>query len=144
MELDLTEKTVGKLFGNIQRWLSEDVFILETLLQLGALAVSFVVAYFATGILRRWLRNLFKRYNERVKSFLLRSSAASDLLLPVVWLALQGILLALGKQFEQPHQVIMVTSNLLMAWIAIRFTSGLVRIDCCHRLEPVESDFDLC
>jgi len=113
-------------FGELQAWFFQEVFVLSTLGQAGAVAAAFVLARLAAPVLRRWLEGLArKRPLERGLARVTQLTAA--LSLSIIWLVVQWVSLVVAAQADWPHHLIRTAVSLLTAWVVIRIASRLVR-----------------
>ena len=107
-------------------WLSEQLLVPSTLIQLIIIALAFVAARFIAPRLRAWIERQGKRrkLEERLKT---GARALAPLALPVCWLTLQWLSVFVAAAMGWPHVLIRTTVSLLTAWVVIRLTSSVVR-----------------
>jgi len=106
----------------IWAWVQASVLVPSTALQLLVIAAAFGIAWFAAARLKQWLDRFMEHPNAgRGIRILL------PVLLPLIWLILQTIAVAAANTMSWPGRVIDSVATLLLAWIAIRLVSQLVR-----------------
>jgi small-conductance mechanosensitive channel len=109
-----------------QLWVSEQLLVPSTLVQLIIVGLAFLAARFVAPRLRAWAERQAKRrrLEERLKS---GARALAPLALPVCWLTFQWLSVFVAAAMDWPHALVRTTVSLLTAWVAIRLTSSLVR-----------------
>jgi small-conductance mechanosensitive channel len=118
----LTPEKWIEIAGNIWAWSRERLISWETGGQVAAIIVSFGIAHFVARRLGAWL----ERYrNHPTTGPAIR--IALPLLMPLFWLVLQWICLAVAGALSWPTGWLDATAGLLFAWIAIRLVSQFVK-----------------
>jgi len=109
-----------------QLWLSGQLLVPSTLVQLIIVGLAFLAARFVAPRLRAWIERQARR--RRLEERLARGARAlAPLALPVCWLTLQWLSVWVAAAMGWPHALVRTTVSLLTAWVAIRLTSSLVR-----------------
>jgi small-conductance mechanosensitive channel len=109
-----------------EAWLYANVFVWSNLVQVGVIALAFVLALVLDGPLQRRLDRLSRT---RLGGLRLRGalSTAARLALPLVWLILQWLAVLAAQSANWPHRMMTTAVSLLTAWIVIRLASQVVR-----------------
>ena len=118
-----------KLMANVETvfdWLIKNALTANTLGQVAAVLVAFVLARFLGTQLRSWIA---AKTDTRVSDWRLKQIgyALLGLAVPITWLIFEAFWLMVATQAGWPHQIVKVVVNLLAAWVVIRLTSTLVR-----------------
>lgn len=107
-------------------WVLNDVLIFSSLIQLVAIAVAYLVARPVAPLVERLCARIGQgqRYERSLRQI---ANVIQPLAMPVAWLILQWLSLAVAVQAGWPHHFIQITVSLLTAWVIIRLGSRLVR-----------------
>ena len=120
-------------------WARAEVLVPTTLAQAILVGVCFLVARFFDPRLAKVLGTLPAK---ATAPWLKRAAYQAEritrpLILPLIWLFLQGVLLAAATTLEAPRHLIASVSGLLTAWVVIRLASTLVASAFWSRLIAV-------
>jgi potassium-dependent mechanosensitive channel len=109
-----------------RKWFAVDVLTLDTLGQLAAILLALMVARFAAPRLCAVLdeRVITRARNPRLKQ---AGYAVRGVVPPVVWLIAVWLAMALEEQAGLASALMRVAMTLVVAWVAIRLVSSLVR-----------------
>ncbi len=110
----------------LRRWLGKEVLSADTLFQIGIIGFAALSAW----VIAPRLRRLTQRYADAESghhSAKLVWERVGLVMLPLCWLALQWLAIALADTVGWRHGLLIVTASLLSAWVAIRIASTLVR-----------------
>ena len=120
MEEWLTPDAWIALGGRIAAWIQDSVLTWPVAAQVGASGVALGISLLVARRLGRWLDLHGARAAWAVR-------ALSPLLLPLLWLFLTWIALAVFRAYGQPSRLLDSIAGLLLAWVIIRLVSQLVR-----------------
>lgn len=112
-------------FNQALVWSEKELFTGETLVQIAILAGTLAVAF----LFSQRIRPIFNKIMERIP-FLGQSTLSrtkKSLMLPIAWLVLQLIAIAVVGFWDLPSGLLSVFINLTVAWVAIRFFSSFVK-----------------
>ncbi|MEX2454243.1 MAG: mechanosensitive ion channel domain-containing protein [Rhodospirillaceae bacterium] len=116
-------------------WLEANVLTTGTAIQAGCIVAAFLIALLLARPARRIYSRLFDWLPDRWRDAVARQ--ASELSLPILWLALQlGVLIG-AEALELPDRLLGITVSLLTAWVLIRIVSQLIRDETWGRLFAV-------
>jgi small-conductance mechanosensitive channel len=117
----LAPETWARLFEAGTAWVVANVFVLENLLQLLVVAVTFGVARYFGPRIGRWLGARPTPYVtlRRVQTVL------AGMALPLIWLLLHWVVIIIATGTGLPHRVLSITMSLLTAWVVIKLISSL-------------------
>jgi len=105
--------------GSTFTWLQENVLVMDTLAQLAALAVAWLMAF----ALKRLFAKKLEQFNKKNPfSRMVRENFFS-----ILWLGIAWIFLAIFAQSSFNHQVIKITTSLLTAWVFINCMGMMVK-----------------
>ncbi|MDG1287430.1 MAG: mechanosensitive ion channel [Rickettsiales bacterium] len=107
------------------RWVTDELLVTGTLVQLAVLGTTLMVAFIAA----RRVAPVFSKVYQSIgvlNSFATKATKRG-IILPLTWLTLQLLSLLVVSQLDQPSRLLVVFANLTAAWVAIRFFSGFVR-----------------
>ena len=115
-----------KLFRQTYHWIDLNVFTTSTLGQLIAIASCVLVAVLIGPGLRKTLeqwqpQNSVTSYFQPLAMFVARIG------IPINILIFTSLLLLGSVVQEYPHRLILIVSNLLLAWVIIQFATGFVK-----------------
>ena len=102
-------------------WFLANVLVAGNAVQLAVIAASLGVAMLFAKRARPWLA----RYRDQ--RWVGRPiDTGLPLLMPLAWLALQWLAIAIANQLLWPNQLLAIAASLITAWVAIRLVSQLV------------------
>jgi small-conductance mechanosensitive channel len=106
-------------------WFNANLATVDTVIELGLIAMAAVVAWFAAKGLRTRIETQGQRH---ARYAILRRlwTTVSRAAFPILWVAIQWILIAVMSALEIRHTAIVVVSSLLMAWIVINVVTVFV------------------
>ena len=106
-------------------WANENLLTFDTLFELGLIALAASLAWPISITLRNKIKQEAGRH-ERFALIRRLWSTLHKLAFPVVWLALQWIIVAVMAYLGFRHGALVVTSSLLSAWIVINLATMFV------------------
>ena len=108
-----------------QSWAVANLFTVETLVELGLIAIAASLAWPISRIVRSRLQDQSTKYD---RFALLRRlwMTFKKLAFPAVWLVTQWLIVAAMSYLELRHAALVVTSSLLTAWIVINVATVFV------------------
>ncbi len=125
-----------------RNWLVENALALSitTLGQLLVIGFLFLAARFISKYARQLLGYLAEtrrfdaplRWRTRPQRWI--ADTFTPLALPIIWLGLQWLALAISSYIDLPNQFIRTAVNLIAAWIVIRFSTSFARNAVVSRL----------
>lgn len=104
----------------IAAWVQDSVLTWPVAGQVAVSGAALGISLLAAGRLKRWLDAHVERARWVVR-------ALAPLLLPLLWLLLTWIALAIFRAYELPSRLLDSVTGLLIAWVVIRLVSQLVR-----------------
>ncbi len=110
---------------DLELWWFDEVMAPPTLVQLALIAAVFLVARSSA----RQAQNLLQRMRTataRVPAFIRVWAALDTITVPLTWLLMQWLAIALAKSAGWPHPLLNTTASLLSAWVVIRLASHWV------------------
>jgi small-conductance mechanosensitive channel len=125
----LTEPDVARFYASAYGWLVDNVLTANMALQLLLVAVAFAIAWQIGHPIDRDNRfeQWFLKKTGTADPWLRRLAATLDnLMVPIIWIALQWLLKIGMSGFGQPTDLMRVTASLLNAWVLIHIVSSLV------------------
>jgi len=120
----------------LEAWIWQEVLTYSTAGQAVLVTLAFVTAYYLAPFLKRLLSDAggsrrdaahWRRLSPGLK-------ALSDLSLPIIWALIQWISAYILQQLAYSANLLIVTTNLLTAWIVIRFATHFVTNRAASRL----------
>lgn len=118
----------GDLNQAVVSWLQTNVLTLAALSQLFAIAASIgIAALIAPPIRRRLLE--WQPENSVTSYFQSLAHVIGRLGLPIFVLVFTGSLIILASAMEMQNRLLIIVSNLLLAWVVIKFATGFVKND---------------
>ncbi len=126
METVFNEETLRSWLNSLQVWLREDVWVWGNLVQLVGVLVALALAWLLAPVLRGGLGRLRARAGSEGRVGLALAEVEQNAL-PIIWLALQGLLQLVVSAARVGDGLVGVTTSLLAAWVVIQFTSILIR-----------------
>ena len=117
--------TLSGWLNEISLWVNENLLSLDTLIELGLIFVLACIAWPVSIILRKKIQAQGEKY---ARYALLRRLWAmlGKLSFHIVWLSLQLIIIAVMAYLSYRHTSLVITSNLLTAWIVISLITVFV------------------
>jgi len=117
--------TLSGWLNEISLWINENLLSLDTLIELGLIFVLACIAWPVSIILRKKIQAQGEKY---ARYALLRRLWAmlGKLSFHIVWLSLQLIIIAVMAYLSYRHTSLVITSNLLTAWIVISLITVFV------------------
>ena len=107
-----------------QFWANEFLLTRETFVEISLIAITASIAWPFAIILRKRMHAKGEKYARY--AVLKLWIALEKLAFPIVWLALQWIIVAAMAYLEYRHAALVVTSSLLTAWIVINVATVFV------------------
>lgn len=112
----------------VVQWLQTNVLTLAALSQLFAIAVSVgIAALIAPPIRKRLLE--WQPENSVTSYFQSLAHVIGRLGLPIFVLVFTASLIILASAMEMQYRLLIIVSNLLLAWVVIKFATGFVKND---------------
>lgn len=124
-----TDPVIGDVLAvwwqDIQVWANESLLSSETLVELSLIGLALLLAWPISIMVRNRILERAKKdaRNAFFQRFIL---ALRKLVFPIIWLAIQWIIIAAMSYLEYRHAALLVTSNLLTAWIVISVATVFV------------------
>ena len=109
------------LLGEMRVWLLENVLAPDNVVQLAVIALALGLA----ALLRRRLGGFVARYEPPAQIRRL-AGIATELALPLIWLALLALAISAASLVDRPDRLIRIAATLIMAWVAIHIAAQLV------------------
>lgn len=107
-------------------WAASQLFVRETLIELGVVLAAAVAAFALAPILRAGTDALCERHARY--SILVRLWRTLGLVMwPLTWLGLQWVAISVTQALGWRDGILIVTASLLSAWVVIRVASTFVR-----------------
>jgi small-conductance mechanosensitive channel len=125
-------ETLRSWLEHFQIWLREDVWVWANLVQLVGVVITLALAWLLAPALQRGLARLRERAGSEGYVGLALTEIEQNAL-PIIWLALQGVVQLLATAAQVNVAFVEVTTSLLAAWVAIQFTSVLIRDKAARR-----------
>jgi small-conductance mechanosensitive channel len=123
MEDLLSRQGLIQLFNRIWLWIQEDVFVLGTAVQVIVIAAAFGLALLISRLSRGYLE---RQQNHPVVGRGIH--ILLPLLMPLIWMLLQWFSTNAAETLGWPsYRLLDSVTGLLLAWVAIRLVSQLVR-----------------
>ena len=107
-------------------WMTNNVLVMNNLIQLAVVITAFLVVWPITPGLRRVHAEWSKKRNRPLMPGTLRN-VCNKLIFPALWLVLLWTCFSVAILLEWDRQILRIVGSLLGAWIVIRFTATLVR-----------------
>lgn len=107
-------------------WLRDDVLTSANLIDLIGIVIALLLALVLAPPLRRWLKGVYDRTAAEGRAALVVAEIEQNIL-AIVWLALQGLMQAIGSAIGVGGELLEVTTSLLAAWVVIQFAAILIR-----------------
>ncbi|MGR8919203.1 MAG: mechanosensitive ion channel family protein [Gammaproteobacteria bacterium] len=115
-----------QLLGRVETWARQQVFVTDTLVEVGVVVLAALIAWALTPYLRRRTVQLEQRH--AAYTVLSRLWHKLGLVMwPLLWLGLQWIGIFVTEAFGWRSGLLLVTASLLSAWVVIRIASSFVR-----------------
>ena len=131
-----TAQDLLKLLQQMQDWFFAHVLTWGTFAQAVFILVAVAIAWAVSPRLKRWLQG--KQDDPSLwPSIRKLCGLASELALPVIWLALQWISILVATASGFPPQLLEIVSSLLTAWIGIRFITSFMRTGYWSRVVAI-------
>lgn len=122
MEELLSQERLSELAAIVWMWLRTEVFVLGTAVQLLVIVLTLGLSVLLSKRLRKWLDN-YRSHPQAGRAIRI----VLPLLMPLMWLVFLWLSISAAATLEWPHHAIDSAAGLLLAWIAIRLVSQLVR-----------------
>ena len=117
-------------------WLQQEILTYAALWELGAIAVTFIIARLVSKPFEKFLNGLIERSRFDAKlSRVWRTFI--PLVTPIIWALLLWVAIALADQFAFRDKLMAVVVSLVNAWIAIRLITQFVRDEVWARFIAV-------
>ncbi len=115
----------SQILEQITHWVTAELLVTGTLVQLAVLAGTLVIAFIAA---RRTAPIVSKVYQSvGVLNNYSTKATKRGIILPLTWLLVQLFAILVVSQLDQSSRLLVIFANLTAAWVAIRFFSGFVR-----------------
>lgn len=122
----LTNQAVWSAWATeVQAWAVANLFTVETLIELGLIAIAASLAWPISRLLRNRLQQKITKY-ERFALLRRLWMTFNKLAFPAVWLVIQWLIVAATSYLGLRHAGLVVTSSLLTAWIVISVATVIV------------------
>jgi small-conductance mechanosensitive channel len=121
------------LFADAQIWVEAEVLTLAALWELGAIAITLVLARIISIPFRKWLEAQIEKTRLDAKLSVIWR-ALLPLITPIIWVILLWIAVAIADQLMLRDKLMSIVVSLVNAWIVIRLITQFVR-------EPVWARF---
>lgn len=108
-----------------QAWAVANLFTVETLIELGLIAIAASIAWPISRLVRNRLQQKIAKY-ERFALLRRLWMTFNKLAFPAVWLVIQWLIVAATSYLGLRHAGLVVTSSLLTAWIVINVATVIV------------------
>ncbi len=112
--------------NNILDWFRTDVFVADTLICIGIIALAATIAWPLASGLRSRIQN-FIAAQPRSGVIQRILDTVRDVAFPAIWLFLQWVSVILTEQWDLSNASLVVTTSLLTAWVIIQFVTIFVR-----------------
>lgn len=109
---------------------------IDVLAQVVVVVVGFCIAYFAQGRVQAGLKSLTRNFQPQ-SPFFRASEILSGLSLPLLWLVIEFVVLAIFQGVGPPSVILSVTCSLLSAWILINIVTSLAQNKVWARLVAI-------
>lgn len=125
MDKFASSEKLNRAFDAIQKWLETNLFDSAALVQLGIVAVAFILSWLIAPRLRSLLERIATGAGDRVR---LRNAAqtGANMALWIVWLFFQWLILIAAEGMTAPNWLLELTTSLLAAWVVIRLASSFI------------------
>jgi small-conductance mechanosensitive channel len=110
------------VWNAVYEWLRTNVFVLDNAIQVGVIALVFVIAMVIAKRLKPWLAR-YRDHRHVGRGVVIVQSLA----FAIIWFGLLWFSMALVGLGERPNALLRTAATLLAAWIAIHLASQLVR-----------------
>ena len=125
-------KDLSELAEKFRAWLSEEVLVAHTFVEItvvvAAFGLAWIIAPRLAGIVRKVVRYVPEARRERA------GQVAAGIVFPAIWLTFLLLSLAITEALKLPDNAIAVTANLIGAWVVIRLFTIFIQ-------EPVWAKF---
>ena len=122
METLLSPGGLIQLWNVVDKWLRDEVFMLDNAVQFAIIVVTLGVAMLISGRLRAWL-DRYRAHRGAGRSI----HMAMPLVSPIVWLLLLWLALSVATTMDRPRALVNTAATLVAAWIAIHLLSQAVK-----------------
>ena len=109
---------------------------IDVLAQVAVVVVGFCIAYFAQGRVQAGLKSLTSNFQPQ-SPFFRAGEILSGLSLPLLWLVIEFVVLAIFQGVGPPSVILSVTCSLLSAWILINIVTSLAQNKVWARLVAI-------
>jgi len=125
MDRFISPEKLNTLVATVQKWMAENLFDADALIQMGIIATAFVLALLVAPRLRAMMERVAERAGDRHR---LRSAAQTiaSMALWIVWLFLQWLVLIATEGLAFPNVLLEITTSLIAAWAVIRLASEFI------------------
>jgi small-conductance mechanosensitive channel len=110
----------------LQSWFMSDVFVSDTLICLGIIALAAAITRPLATRLRRKIELLIEQQS-RFPIFVRIGGTALDISFPAIWLFLQSVSVLITEQWGVSNASLVITTSLLTAWVIIQTATIFVR-----------------
>lgn len=118
----LSRERLVELATNLWAWLQTEVLVLGTAVQVVVVVIGLGLSVLLARRLGRWLEN-YRSHPQASRAIRI----ISPLLMPLIWSVVLWLSIAAASTLNWPYRLIDSIAGLLLAWIAIRLVSQLVR-----------------
>ncbi|USG60867.1 mechanosensitive ion channel [Sneathiella marina] len=108
----------------------------DVLAQVAVVLIGFCIAYFAQGRVQAGLKSLTGNFQPQ-SPFFRAIEILSGLALPLLWLIIEFVILAIFQGVGPPSVILSVTCSLLSAWILINIVTSLAENKVWARLVAI-------
>ena len=111
---------VSMFFSSLDQWLPENLFHPSGFLQIGAIGVTYLIAWFFAVKIRQYLEKDIEKVKAHVR-FVLSPAHFAIMLKYLFWLLLVWFCQVLFKEFTVPVDLLRMALNLGVGLLVIRF-----------------------
>ena len=124
------------LFADAQLWVEAEVLTFAALWELGAIAITLVLARIIAIPFRNWLEEQVEKTRLDARRTLVWRTLL-PLITPIIWVILLWVAVAVADQLELRDKLMSVVVSLVNAWIVIRLITQFVREEVWARFIAV-------
>ena len=117
---------VSMFFSSLDQWPPENLFHPSGFLQIGAVGVTYLIAWFFAVKIRQYLKKDIEKVKAHMQ-FVLSPAHFAIILRLVFWLLLVWFCQVLFKEFKMPANLLHTILNLIIALLVIRFASFYIK-----------------
>jgi small-conductance mechanosensitive channel len=114
-----------KGFNEISDWTQANLFVPDTLIELGLIAAAALLAWPIARALSKQVQRLQRRETKQAVMRRLYTTL-DEITFPLVWLVLQKIILLITPSYEIRDALLAITTSLLTAWVIVQVATTFV------------------